>query len=84
MMRGVLTVSTLVSVVMFPWPFTAALALASSLLEPLVPLSAGILADTLFYTPHGGAFPIAALSGVAVTAVAIFVRSRLSAGIMRQ
>lgn len=82
MMRGTLTLLSLVSTVFFPWPLTALLALASSLLEPLVPLAAGLLADTLYYTPHAGALPLFTLYGALATAFAFFVRSRLSKSII--
>lgn len=83
MIRGVLTLSTLVSVVLFPWLFTAVLAIVSAFWEPLVPLGAGIFADALYYTPHVQAFPLFTLAGAACTATAFFVRSRLRASIMR-
>lgn len=84
MMRGVLAISTLVSVLFFPWPLTASLALVSSLVEPLVPLAAGLFADTLYYTPHAGTVPLFTLLGAVVTVIALFVRSRLKASIIRE
>ncbi len=80
MMRGVLTLATLVSVVLFPWPLTALLALAGASIEPLLPLSAGLLTDTLYYTPHTAALPLFTLYGAVITTLAFFVRSRLGAG----
>lgn len=80
MMRGLLTLSTFVSVVLFPWPLTVLLALASALLEPLVPLAAGLFADTLYYTPQTGILPLFTLYGAAFSAAAFFVRSRLVTG----
>lgn len=82
MMRGVLAISTLVSVIFLPWPFTALLALVSSLMEPLVPLAAGLFADTLYYTPQVGKVPVFTLLGAVVTIVALLVRSRLKASII--
>jgi len=78
MMRGILACSTLVSVIAFPWPLTVLLALAASLTEPLIPLAAGLLADTLYYAPHAQTFPFFTLGGAAVTAAVVFVRGRLS------
>ena len=82
MMRGVLTLAALVSVVFFPWPLTALFALSVSLFEPLVPLSAGLLADTLYYAPSSGGLPLFTIYGAVATALAFFVRSRLSKGII--
>jgi len=82
MMRPVLTLSSLVSALLFPWPLTALFALSVSLLEPLVPFSAGLLTDTLYYAPSSGGLPLFTVSGAAATALAFFVRSRLSKGII--
>lgn len=82
MIRGVLTFATLVSVALFPWPLTALLALSVSPLEPLLPLSAGLLTDTLYYAPGSGGLPLFTVSGAVATALAFFVRSRLSKGII--
>lgn len=83
MMRGLLTFACLMSVIFFPWPFAAFLALVASLSEPFVPLAAGLFADTLYYTPSASALPFFTLIGAAVSAVSIFVRSRLRTGSMR-
>jgi len=80
MMRGMFTLATLASVIFFPWPFSAVLAFASASLEPLVPLAAGLLADTLYYTPYAGALPVFTFYGAVVSIVAVFVRSRMRAG----
>jgi hypothetical protein len=80
MMRPVLTFSALVSAALFPWPLTALLALSVSLFEPLVPLSAGLLIDTFYYTPRPGVAPLFTMFGAALTVLAFFVRSRLSTG----
>lgn len=78
-----LTLFTLISVIFFPWPLAAFFALASALFVPLLPLAAGIFADTLYYVPwSGGTVPLFTLFGVTVTMIAIFVRSRLKAGII--
>lgn len=77
MMRGILTLSSFISVIFFPWPLTAILALAASSVEPLVPLAVGIFADTLYYTPSVGTLPLFALFGAIATSIAFLVRSRL-------
>lgn len=82
MTRAVLTLSTLASVAFLPWPFAALLAFSGSALEPLLPLSAGLFADTLYYVPRAGTWPLFTICGAAATALAFFVRSRLSTGSM--
>ena len=74
-----LTFLVFISVVLFPWPLTAILVLASSLSVPLLPLAIGIFADTLYYTPRVSALPLATLFGAFTTVAAFFVRSRLRA-----
>ena len=82
-MRGVLTLLTFVSVVLFPWPCTVLLVLAGAYTEPLVPLAVGLFADTLYYAPQAHALPLYTLYGAVVTVGAFFVRSRLQASIIR-
>lgn len=84
MMRGTLTILTFVSAVFLPWPFTAILALAVSVFEPLVPLAVGLFVDTLYYAPFSGVLPIFTFYGALLTALAFFVRSRLSEGIINK
>lgn len=82
MMRGIFTFLTFISTVLSPWPLTVLLALAVSLFEPLVPLAAGLFADTLYYAPQSGIVPVFTLYGALATAAALFVRSRLKTGII--
>ena len=82
MMRGILTLSTLLSVIFFPWSLTLLLAVVTALFEPLVPLAAGIFADTLYYSPHAGLVPFWTLCGAGATVLSLFVRSRLAPGII--
>jgi len=81
--NGILTVSTFVSAVLFPWPLTALLALVASFFEPLVPLAAGLFADTLYYAPQAGALPTFTLYGLLLSIIAVLVRGQLRASIMR-
>ncbi|MEK7114201.1 MAG: hypothetical protein AAB850_01490 [Patescibacteria group bacterium] len=81
MMRGLLTMATFISVVLFPWPLTAFLAIVSAFFEPFVPLAVGLFADTLYYLPREGAWPLSTLFGAGITVIALFVRSRLRADI---
>ena len=82
MSRGILPLASLISLVLFPWPFTALLALAAAAFEPLVPFAIGLLADALYYAPQSGGWPLYALLGAAATLAAFFVRSQLEASII--
>ncbi len=77
MIRPVMTGLTLGSVMLFPWPAAAVLALMSAVVEPLVPLAAGILADALYYVPQAHSYPLFTLFGMLVTLISSVVRSRL-------
>lgn len=81
-MRLAITFVAFLSVIFFPWPLTACLALGMSLFEPIVAFAIGLFADTLYYTPHETALPFFTLSGAAVTIAIVFVRSRLKASII--
>lgn len=83
MIRGTVTVLTFISTILFPWPFTAILALSISIFEPLVPLSIGLFADVLYYVSMSGSVPLFTIYGALATALAFIVRSRLSAGIIK-
>jgi hypothetical protein len=80
--NGLLTLFTFVSVILFPWPLSVLLTVVTSFFEPLVPIAVGIFADTLYWAPHASTLPIFTLYGLVLSAVAVLVRSRLSAGII--
>jgi len=82
MMRGALTLLTGISVLAFPWPLTVLLALTTAFFEPLVPLAAGIFADTLYFAPEAASLPLFTLGGALVTALTYFVRTRLNTSII--
>jgi hypothetical protein len=82
MMRGLFAVLALASVLFFPWPVPALLALSIALYEPLLPLAAGLFADTVYFAPHAAFMPYFTLAGLAVTVMSYLVRRRLSAGII--
>ena len=82
MMRGIYTIVTFVSVLLFPWPVAAVLAFVSALHLPLLPLAIGIFFDTLYYTKATGFLPLGSMCGVLVSTIALFVRSRLNPGII--
>lgn len=81
--NGFLTIMTFVSAMLFPWPFTALLALIAALFEPLVPLAVGLFVDTLYYTSVTGAFPLFTLYGLFASIIAILVRRQLQASIIK-
>lgn len=81
--NSILTIATFISAVLFPWPLTALLAVVSSFFEPLVPLAVGLFADTLYAAPSVGALPIFTLYGLAVSIIAVFVRSRMRTSTIR-
>lgn len=82
MMRGLSILATFLCLFLFPWPVAFIGAVLFSLLEPLLPLAVGILAEALFYAPGQG-LPFYALGGLLATLAAYFVQSRLKAGIIR-
>jgi len=84
MTRFLITILTFVSLLFFPWPFSAVLALVSSLSMPFLPLAAGIFADTLYCAPSTGMLPFFIFYGAMATCIALFVRSRLSSDIIRE
>lgn len=81
--NGILTISACISTVLFPWPLTVLLAVAASFGEPLVPLAVGIFADTLYYAPQSGSFPLLTFYGLIVSILAVLVRRQLRSSIMR-
>jgi hypothetical protein len=82
MIRGLFTLLSFISVILFPWLLTVLLTLGVSIFEPLVPLAIGIFADTLYYTPQAGALPLFAIYGAIVTALSFLVRSQLKTSII--
>lgn len=80
-MRALGTLGVFVSMVMFPWPFTAIFAIGMSLCEPLVPLAAGLGMDVLYYTTKSG-LPLFTICGALATVCAILVRLRLKTSII--
>jgi hypothetical protein len=82
MIRKIFTILPFAAALFFPWPLTAVLALGVAVYEPLIPLAVGLFADTLYYSPYGGALPFFSLAGAATTALAFLVRSQLKASII--
>ncbi|MDD2657420.1 MAG: hypothetical protein PHD04_02020 [Candidatus Pacebacteria bacterium] len=82
MIRGFLIFLTFISTVLFPWPLTAILTVIAALFEPLLPFAVGLFADTLYWTPESGLWPLPTLCGALLTVLSFFVRSRLGASII--
>ena len=82
MIRGAFTLGTFLFVIFLPWPFAALLALAGAAYVPLLPLAAGIFADTLYWTSRVSVLPLFTLCGAVVALTAFLVRVRLKAGII--
>lgn len=82
MKRILLALATFASVIFLPWPCTAVLAILSALYVPLLPLAAGLFGDVLYWTPSVSAFPLGTALGAALSVAALFVRSRLTTGII--
>lgn len=74
-------VVTCLSVFVFPWPLACVLATFLSVVEPLLPLTTGLLIDTLYYSLHSG-LPIFSICGALMTVLAYLVRTRLRASII--
>lgn len=82
MRNGLLTITTFVSAVLFPWPLTVLLACITAFFEPLVPFAVGLFVDTLYYTPTAGMLPMFTFYGLALSITVVFVRSQLRSSTM--
>lgn len=83
MIRLPLIIFAFASLLFFPWPFSAFVALISSFFVPFLPLAIGLFADTLYYTPKTEALPLLTFYGAIATGIILFVRSRLATGSMK-
>lgn len=77
MNRIIGSVLVLVSSLYLPWQCTAVLAIVAGMWDPIVPLAAGILIDTLYAVPTAHVYPLASLAGAAATALLFLVRRQL-------
>ncbi len=84
MTRPLLLAATLGSLLMLPWTFTVFLALLAVIVEPLVPLAVGLLADALYYTPGVHAAPLYTILGLLVTPIAFLVHRSIKTSIIRE
>lgn len=84
MTSGILTILAIISTVFLPWSLTAIVTLVAAFFEPLVPLAIGLFADTLYFVPQSGSFPLFTLYGAIVTAISFLVRSQLSDSIINR
>lgn len=78
-LRAALALASMAAAALLPWGAAALVALASSAFEPLLPLSAGLFADVLYYEPRAGALPLFTIGGAVATVIAYIVRDRLRA-----
>lgn len=58
----------------FPWQYTAILAIISSWRYPFIALVTGIEFDVLYMIPHSFFFPIGTVIGATVTALMFFIK----------
>ncbi|MFA7302311.1 MAG: hypothetical protein WC030_01005 [Candidatus Paceibacterota bacterium] len=79
MTRPAVTVVTFLSVVFLPWQVTVLCALGAAVVEPFVPLAAGLLLDVLYYAPQTGLLPRFTIGGALISLVASVVHSRVRA-----
>ena len=79
----VLLVSGFISTIFFPWFLTILFVLTLAFVEPLGAIAVGLFADTLYYSPSLAIVPLYTLASLILCLVAMFVRSRLRAGIIR-
>jgi hypothetical protein len=78
-----MTCGTLLATIFFPWPLAVLLAVGFSLAVPLLPVTAGIFLDTLYYMHSAaGILPLFTLMGALVTCGAYLVRSQLKTSII--
>ena len=75
-----LVILAAISLFFFPWPLTTTLVLLASPVVPVAPLALGLSADALYRTP--GVFPLATLLGACASLLALFVRTRLTQGVI--
>lgn len=83
MTRVALLVLALLSPLLFPWPLTAALALAAASATPLAPLAVGLLTDLIYYTHGAAVLPWWTILGLIATLAAFGVRRFLETSIMQ-
>ena len=81
-MKGVLVVAALLSPFLFPFAVTLVLVAAASIVFPPIALISGIVTDLAYYTPGASFLPVASISGLLISVVALFVRRFLKARII--
>ncbi len=67
-------IGALFSPFLFPWQYTAVLAIVSSWRYPFASLAIGIEFDILYMIPHGFFFPIGTVVGAGATASMFFLK----------
>jgi hypothetical protein len=82
MMRGIASCASMASVVLFPWPVAAVLAIVFSVQVPLLPVAVGLFTDVVYWHSFAGLIPLGTVAGCVCTIAAFLVRMRLNAGII--
>ncbi|HEC93841.1 MAG TPA: hypothetical protein ENI56_00490 [Candidatus Kaiserbacteria bacterium] len=67
-------IGAILSPFLFPWQYTAVLAIISSWRYPFAALAIGIEFDILYMIPHGFFFPVGTVAGVVVTTFMFFAK----------
>ncbi len=83
MIRSISVTAALISMVVFPWQFTALLVVFVAFVEPFLPMIVGVGMDIIYYAPHASSWPQWSLYGFGMALAVLFVRSRLQTSSMR-
>lgn len=81
MSAGVLSAALLCSFVFLPWSVTMVLALVAGVVDPLLLVATGMLADALYYAPDT-VLPFYTLLALATAPFLHFVRQRVKTSII--
>ena len=73
-MKYVFIIAAFLSPFLFPYPLTLVLSAVASFFFPPVAFLVGLLAEILYFTPQASLVPIAALGGLLISVLALFVR----------
>lgn len=83
MIRFFAIVCAFLSVIILPWPSTVFIMIGSSFFEPLVPLSIGIFADTVYYSAQS-TVPLFTIFGAGMSIAIFFVRNYVKTSIIEE
>lgn len=77
MTRGIFTVGAFVSSILFPWPFTAILALFAARTVPFAPFAVGVFVDALYYPPGAFTVPWGSVLGAIATCTTFALKAMI-------